>query len=323
MSDNSVSFRAPSIDQLVEVHQSLRGFIGKARYASENWGEQEDEYLPPYVCLYEALRSVRPVMDSVEGWAPEDRVGDILRAIVDEFDAITETWGWQLVAVPEPARTSYVKDRKKWFRDNVERPMYEAAVSWQTGHKGLICPVKDWAKKGREQGFTATMTAEQAEACFPKFRDAWMTTPRIGRHYPELTPEQSTRLGTAWNVLDDILKPFAPAQIQPPVEERPSPPSGAVGSTATTATEDSDPGRWVTVNEAARIAQLDNSGVISRAASTGKLKSNGKSGRQRLIDRQDLTRWIQVLIKRSDRAESDESVERKSERANSPSRRPR
>jgi hypothetical protein len=79
---------------------------------------------------------------------------------------------------------------------------------------------------------------------------------------------------------------------------------------------------WVRVNKAARIAFV-NSGQISRAVTDGDLKGNGKKRRERRVDRQDLTRWIQERVERPERAESDESVKRKMERTNPPSRRSR
>jgi hypothetical protein len=81
--------------------------------------------------------------------------------------------------------------------------------------------------------------------------------------------------------------------------------------------------QWIGVNAAARLAGLANSGEISRAITAGKLKGNGERGRKRLVDRMDLTRWMEERVERPVRAESDESVERKGERANFPSRRPR
>jgi hypothetical protein len=73
--------------------------------------------------------------------------------------------------------------------------------------------------------------------------------------------------------------------------------------------EADDEARWLMVSEAAQTAGC-NSGLISRAVSEGKLKSNGKNGRARRIDAVDLTRWIRDRSNKPDPEESDEQVER-------------
>lgn len=72
--------------------------------------------------------------------------------------------------------------------------------------------------------------------------------------------------------------------------------STAGGWNGTLPTEDaahipSEPeSEWWTVTAAAKIAGVEK-GTISRAVNASKLKSNGKAGRERLIDAADLTRW--------------------------------
>jgi hypothetical protein len=75
---------------------------------------------------------------------------------------------------------------------------------------------------------------------------------------------------------------------------------------------ESEKGRreWVTVREAAIVAGC-NPGVISRAADSGTLKSNGKKGSERRIDAADLTLWQLQKAKRGEATESDAAVERK------------
>jgi hypothetical protein len=71
---------------------------------------------------------------------------------------------------------------------------------------------------------------------------------------------------------------------------------------------------WLTVTEAATIAGV-NSGIISREADDGKLKSNGQSSRARRIDSVDLTRWILERSRRPESSESDEQVKRSMRKA--------
>jgi excisionase family DNA binding protein len=68
-------------------------------------------------------------------------------------------------------------------------------------------------------------------------------------------------------------------------------------------------GDGLTVSDAAKIADV-NPGVITRAVDSGKLKGNEQKGRERRIDRADLTRWIQERGGKPEPGESDEQVRR-------------
>jgi excisionase family DNA binding protein len=67
--------------------------------------------------------------------------------------------------------------------------------------------------------------------------------------------------------------------------------------------------RWLTVTEAATIANV-NRGIITRAVTGGKLKGNGKSGRERRIDNDDLARWILERSEKPVPTESEAQVRR-------------
>ena len=67
--------------------------------------------------------------------------------------------------------------------------------------------------------------------------------------------------------------------------------------------------RGLKVSEAERVSNI-NRGQISRAADTGELKSNGKTGRERRIDTADFCRWVLARSDHPERAESSEHVER-------------
>lgn len=75
-----------------------------------------------------------------------------------------------------------------------------------------------------------------------------------------------------------------------------------------------DKGRWLTVTDAAMVADV-NRGTITHAADGKKLKSNGKTGRQRRIDAIDLTRWIRERSGKPDQRETDAAVRQKLEKA--------
>jgi hypothetical protein len=67
--------------------------------------------------------------------------------------------------------------------------------------------------------------------------------------------------------------------------------------------------RWLTVSDASRASDIGK-GTISRAADQGKLKSNGKKGRERRIDSVDLNRWKLKRIEKSEPGESYSKVEK-------------
>jgi hypothetical protein len=71
---------------------------------------------------------------------------------------------------------------------------------------------------------------------------------------------------------------------------------------------DDDPDRWLTVTQAARIAAA-NPGVLSRAADSGALRTNGLRGTERRIWAIDLCRWINARALRPEPSESEEHVE--------------
>ena len=71
-----------------------------------------------------------------------------------------------------------------------------------------------------------------------------------------------------------------------------------------------EPGRWVTVSEAAPVAGC-NKGIITRAVDVGELKSNGHTDRQRRVDAIDLVRWLTARAGKADPMETDKAVEGK------------
>ena len=54
--------------------------------------------------------------------------------------------------------------RRAAFREDIERPLLEAALSWAVGGRGLDFPaaVDEWADEAEGLGYEPTMTPEEA-----------------------------------------------------------------------------------------------------------------------------------------------------------------
>jgi hypothetical protein len=109
---------------------------------------------------------------------------------------------------------------------------------------------------------------------------------------------------------DPGVEPFVLIQTNPPYfMDNPENLEGRDASPSRSEPTDLDKpevGRWLTVTEAAKAAGTDR-GTISRAVDHEKLKSNGKSDRNRRIDAIDLIRWMLERSKR-DVPETEEGV---------------
>jgi hypothetical protein len=178
--------------------------------------KQEDEYLPLFIRLADALRPIRPLLGSFVGWTP--RVQRYIEAICESFDATASLWGWERLADPEPARSAYIAERFEWFRENQERPRLEAALSWEAGCKGLECrpEVEVLADEGRERRYGPTMTPEEGRRTLRELHDAWVESPRLGTAYPKIAREEKDRFDQAWIRLNNLLQSLPPAASPPP-----------------------------------------------------------------------------------------------------------
>jgi hypothetical protein len=85
---------------------------------------------------------------------------------------------------------------------------------------------------------------------------------------------------------------------------------GAHASTKLSGDEPENASQWLSVSQAAQITGA-NPGVISRAADSGKLKSNGKKGAERRVDAVALAYWQLQRANRPEPVESDDDVRRK------------
>lgn len=146
-------------------------------------------------------------MNSVNGWPP--RVDRGLQTIVEAFDETAREWGWERLAGDVPERSAFLNERRAWVRENLAKPRFEAALSWQAGCRTPICPVEDIADKGREEGFSPTMTAADGQAAFKDADMLWHRTPHLGRCYPTIGEPQERKLSEGWNAVDTALKTVA------------------------------------------------------------------------------------------------------------------
>lgn len=186
--------RKPTAEQLRAVTDSLSNFLRGHHGAGYPvpW-KREDHYYPLFVALADALHAVRPVAASCQGWTPE--VDQALPVLIETFDKVAEAWGWGPLADSEPRRLAYRDERFAWFRAEIARPYYEAALSAQGGWRGRLgCPYNEAAKQGREHGFTATMPPEEGAARFPEAERAYFMALRLGKVKPEVGEQENATL---------------------------------------------------------------------------------------------------------------------------------
>jgi len=210
----------PSVAELTEIREACESF----RKTETSWSwftwQQENVFLPAFCRLADALRPVRALVESTEGWP--HRVGRALRLIIEEFDAITKGWEWEMVAAPEPERGDFIKKQKARFLEEAGRPLYEAALSWQAGCQSLYCQADFFAEEGAQRGFKATMSPEEGKSQFNLARKRWQELPRFGPCIPGLDNERRRTLALAVSLIDSDLR-----RISLPVAASSSNPSNA------------------------------------------------------------------------------------------------
>jgi hypothetical protein len=144
------------------------------------------------------------------------------------------------------------------------------------------------------------------ESCW--FHALWRLVQAVQAGLPDVAEYAESDLRA---ILSKQASDATAQRVPPPTVSPNNGPGDGVGSMQPEHGRDVED-RWLTVTQAACVAGVAR-GVISRAADRDggdhKLKSNGKSGRGRRIDRIDLTRWILVRSNRSTSEESDEKVE--------------
>jgi nucleoside phosphorylase len=231
--------RSPTISQLVEVHGALWVFLLQSRYPDE------DDFRRRFIHLADALGKVRPLIEHMEGWPTKIRRA--LLATVKAFDATAVLWGWERLAAPEPERSRFLSEQRAWVLENVGRPMYQAAVSWQAGCPPMKCPpeVDDIADEGRLLKFKPTMSPEQGKDRYPAARAIWNRAPRLGSGHPKIGDAEQSELEDAWQTLHGHLQGVAPRETAfPPWREQPAlqPQAAARPVEASVARDNQSPG---------------------------------------------------------------------------------
>ena len=114
--------QVPSAETIRELQQALRELLIGQRNTATVVHEHEEEVLPRFVRLTDIANTISPQLSSITGWPP--KVMRSLRAVIEGLHALTLDWGWEKIGLGEPFRTQHIEERKAWFRENVERPMY-------------------------------------------------------------------------------------------------------------------------------------------------------------------------------------------------------
>ena len=200
-SDSESPERVPSIEEIKDVFETLWRLAQEMEADKKCCWQQEDFFLPLFGGLADALRLVRPLEDSIRGWP--DLVACSLPLAIEQFDLLTNDWGWEWVEKPEPERSRYVDRQRKKFRAEVERPYYEAVLSWQKGRRTIGFPsyLESVANEGSKLGFTATMAPEEGRSAEPERWKVWNDAPRLGMAYPTFSEERKGGLLAAFNDL--------------------------------------------------------------------------------------------------------------------------
>ncbi len=105
-----------------------------------------------------------------------------LPRLIEWFDSLVSQWGWEGSPNPSPCDPPTLEQSKDWVRENLERPLYEAAVSVSDGwNKPTLCPYDDLADEGRKRGIVATMSLDEALSQFNPAKARLNNEPRVGR----------------------------------------------------------------------------------------------------------------------------------------------
>jgi hypothetical protein len=220
--------RVPGIDQLTEAYQALRWFHEQMTSSFTPPFEQEKEVVPRFTGLADALRPLRPLVDRIDGWPTIVRRA--LPDIIDAFDTTVRQWGWEQIAEPEPIRNAYLEYRRSRVAEELERPMYEAALAVSTQwDKGGYCRYDNMADEARRRGITTSMSlAEGLEKVEPA-RTRFNAEPHIGKAYPKLAEKEYKRFVSGLSALGPILTEFAPERCaRPPRQQQTANPSPSI-----------------------------------------------------------------------------------------------
>ena len=218
--------RVPSIDQLVELHQALWWFMDLDHARITPTFEQENQCLPRFERLADALDQIRPGIETVRSWPT--KIGRALRSIVSAFDETTRLWGWDWIVKPKSERSTYLKERCASLDNALDEPIPEAALfladRWD---EGKHCPYDDLADEARRRGLIPrSMTPKEAHDQYKEARARFNWEPRFGKCYPKIGETEYKALAEAWHTLRSELLRLAPDRVErPPWQARPEPAS--------------------------------------------------------------------------------------------------
>jgi hypothetical protein len=211
----------PAVDVLMELRAAYQGFHNALSWTSDWTWAQEDDWLPIFARLADAVQRVRPHIGGCSGWPPI--MDDCLRHLVECFDETTAAWGWEGVAKPEPARSAHIKARLEWFRNEIAGPMYDAAISWQRDD-GIRCQVNDIANEGWSLGFRPSLPPGEGKSRYDEARHQWESTPRLGSNPPDRNAHPEARFVRAWNALGRAIGAVSPPPTPSPASQPTQPP---------------------------------------------------------------------------------------------------
>jgi hypothetical protein len=144
--------------------------------------------------------------------------------MVKAFDATASQWGWERIVPPDPARSEFLKERLEWVRENLERPVYEAALSVSAGwNRPEPCPYDDMADKARRRGMVVTMSLEEGLDRVEPARTRLNREPHFGKCYPKIGEQESAEFVAAFNILRPYMLEIAGDRCaHPPWQEQPT-----------------------------------------------------------------------------------------------------
>jgi hypothetical protein len=209
----------PSLNQIVEIHQALGGFLSLRNLNKAATYSLENEYLPSVERLADALSPFRRQPNSIKGWST--RIKHAVCCIVDAFDKIIHKWGWDWVAKPKPERCAYIKQRTAVVYAILIVPLLEAARYLADRCCSDAFPWEDFADMAREIGLAPRdMPVDQASNQFKESQLRFWSEPRLGRSCPTIEDQEYQALDRAWQLLDVELIMHYPYLVESPFSKR-------------------------------------------------------------------------------------------------------
>jgi hypothetical protein len=120
----------PSDEQLDAVLEKLEVFNRCLPYEYRGTRLQEEDVLPRFEAIGDALAGIQPALDAACGSGPdwwENEAVPVLKDVVTWFRALAADWEWQPYLTPS-LRQSTKEKRQERFRAEYERPIDEAAM---------------------------------------------------------------------------------------------------------------------------------------------------------------------------------------------------